>query len=83
MRVQISRRADRDVERIWQIIARDSLTVANQVEEKLLAAMKLLATTQGAGIAAPKSPTPAIGFGRCTRTRSRTDQSRICSLLCG
>ena len=42
MNVRISRRADRDVDRIWELIARDSRTAANRVEDKLHEAMKLL-----------------------------------------
>ena len=49
MRVRISRRADRDVDRIWHAIAQDSTTAADQVEEKLHAAMTLLGNHPGAG----------------------------------
>lgn len=49
MKVRISRRADRDIVRIWDVIAQDSPTAADQVENKLLAAMKLLGDHPGGG----------------------------------
>jgi plasmid stabilization system protein ParE len=42
MNLRISRLADRDIEQIWQFIARDSPTAATQVEDDIHAAMKLL-----------------------------------------
>ena len=49
MKLRISRLADRDIERIWQFIARDSPTAANRVEDELHTAMKHLASHPGAG----------------------------------
>jgi plasmid stabilization system protein ParE len=47
MNVRISRRADRDVDRIWEVISRDSRTAADRVEDKLHEAMKLLGDHPG------------------------------------
>ncbi|HEX3355589.1 MAG TPA: type II toxin-antitoxin system RelE/ParE family toxin [Tepidisphaeraceae bacterium] len=43
MKLRISRLADRDIERIWQFIARESPTAATKVEDDIHTAMKLLA----------------------------------------
>lgn len=49
MKFRISRLADRDIEDIWQFIARDNPNAADRVEEELHEAMQMLATHPGAG----------------------------------
>jgi len=49
MNLRISKRADADVDSIWQYIARDNPPAANHVEEALHAAMRMLAEFPGLG----------------------------------
>ncbi len=62
MKCRVSRLADRDIDCIWQFIARDSPTAADRVEEELHAAMKLLAAHPGGGHGRNDVPEPRYRF---------------------
>src|SRR2546423_748539 len=49
MKALISKRADRDIDRIWEFIARDSVDAANRVDDEIREAIKTLATLPGMG----------------------------------
>lgn len=66
MKLRISRRADADLESIWQFIARDSADAADRVEAGLHDAMHTLALFPGMGHVRPDVSDPAYRFWTVT-----------------
>lgn len=62
MRYRISRLADRDLNRIWDFIARDSPTAADRVEEEIHAEIQKLASSPGIGHARADVSDPRYRF---------------------
>lgn len=54
MKFRISKLADKDLDRIWRWIARDSVSAANRVDNALHAAMTQLAFMPGMGHTRPE-----------------------------
>ncbi len=62
MNLRISKRADADLDSIWQYIARDNPAAANRVEQALHAAMRMLAAFPGLGHRRSDVGNPAYRF---------------------
>jgi plasmid stabilization system protein ParE len=62
VRLRISRRADADLEAIWNYIAQDSADAADRVEERLHSAMCMLAEFPGLGHRRSGVTNPAYRF---------------------
>lgn len=62
MRLRLSSRADADLESIWQYVARDDPRAADRLEERLHAAMQMLAEFPGVGHTRPDVANPQYRF---------------------
>ena len=64
MKLRISPRANSDVEAIWNYIARDNPRAADQVEDDIQSAMRMLAEFPGLGHTRPDVRRPGFRFWR-------------------
>jgi plasmid stabilization system protein ParE len=69
---RISRRADSDLDAIWDYVARDSVEAADKVEADIHSEIKRLAEMPGMGHERDDVRNPRIASGASTPTSSHT-----------